>query len=273
MKSKFFSLLFLAGMLCFIGGTALADTIIIDGKTLDVEPVNVDGRLLVPIGYIASSFNASVSYEPTAQMILIRRPDVVINLTIGNSQAMVNAYPIDLGVPAQIFNDRTYVPLSFISTAFGCSVSWDEQTRTATITSPATTEPADTLKQNEIDQKLVVSQYIEKLNDVVQEMDKGWDQASESYLKYNAPAQGVLATFEHSYQELDPKIRELSSCPEGYEKAYDKLLDLYAVYYQLGTLISTSSGVNNETISAYNVLVTKWNGCVNEIDVAINFAN
>ncbi|MCL2838318.1 MAG: copper amine oxidase N-terminal domain-containing protein [Oscillospiraceae bacterium] len=39
-----------------------------------------------------------------------------------------------MDVPAQIINDRTFVPLRFISEFFGATVEWDEDTQTVIIT-------------------------------------------------------------------------------------------------------------------------------------------
>ena len=47
----------------------------------------------------------------------------------------VNEEDISLDVPAEIINDRTYLPLRKIGEALGCEVDWDGDTRTVIIKS------------------------------------------------------------------------------------------------------------------------------------------
>jgi hypothetical protein len=52
------------------------------------------------------------------------KKSTVIILTIGNYIAFVNNQPIKMDVPAQIINNRTYVPLRFIGDAIGAKINW-----------------------------------------------------------------------------------------------------------------------------------------------------
>lgn len=49
----------------------------------------------------------------------------------------VNGNPIECDVEPIIINGRTMVPLSTIAEALGCSVEWDEDSKTVSITSPS----------------------------------------------------------------------------------------------------------------------------------------
>ncbi|SDL01233.1 copper amine oxidase N-terminal domain-containing protein [Natronincola ferrireducens] len=59
---------------------------------------------------------------------------IIIELTIGNTIAMINGEAITLDVPPFIGeNNRTLVPLHFIAQALGCEVEWDSKTSTISI--------------------------------------------------------------------------------------------------------------------------------------------
>jgi N-acetylmuramoyl-L-alanine amidase len=55
--------------------------------------------------------------------------DAVVNLTIGAVTALVNGAETQLDVPAQIVNDRTLIPVRFVSESLGFAVRWDEAGR------------------------------------------------------------------------------------------------------------------------------------------------
>ena len=61
---------------------------------------------------------------------------VKIEMTIGSKQAYVNDKPVQIDVEPQIYNERTLVPVRFISEALGCNVEWDDEKRKITITKP-----------------------------------------------------------------------------------------------------------------------------------------
>ncbi len=56
-----------------------------------------------------------------------------VNLLVGSKKALVNGEKKELDVPAFTENDRTLVPVRFISESFGAQVGWEESTQTATV--------------------------------------------------------------------------------------------------------------------------------------------
>lgn len=65
---------------------------------------------------------------------VIWNPRVKVELTIGKVEAKVNEYIKILDYPPFIFNNRTMVPLRFISESIGATVDWDSVVRIITIT-------------------------------------------------------------------------------------------------------------------------------------------
>ncbi|MDD4169527.1 MAG: copper amine oxidase N-terminal domain-containing protein [Desulfotomaculaceae bacterium] len=108
----------------------------LDGEfmTFDVKPVIVDGRTLVPFRAICEALGADVQWSGETQTVTVVKASTEIKLVIGGD-AYINGQLVTLDVPARIINDRTLVPLRFISETMGCIVDWDNDARAVIITS------------------------------------------------------------------------------------------------------------------------------------------
>lgn len=114
----------------------------VDGNQVnfpDAKPfINEDSRTLCPIRFIAENLGAQVEWNADIKEVVITNGATVIKLTIGQNTALVNDEVITFDTKAQIVQDRTYVPLRFISEAFDMKVDWDGTTRTVSISKPET---------------------------------------------------------------------------------------------------------------------------------------
>jgi len=113
--------------------------VVLDGEVLafDVPPVEIQGRVLVPLRGIFERMQAYVEFDEATRMIHARRGTVVIRLQLGSRTAYINDRPTTLDVPAMAIQGRTMVPLRFVSEALGAMVEWDGTTRTVVITTRA----------------------------------------------------------------------------------------------------------------------------------------
>ncbi len=105
-----------------------------DKVELDVPPMIIAGRTLVPIRFISESFGCKVEWEAQTGKITISRNDFSIVLFRDKREAIVNGEPKQLDVAASIIQGRTLVPVRFISEGFGANVEWDAATRGITVT-------------------------------------------------------------------------------------------------------------------------------------------
>lgn len=113
--------------------------------TLNGEPINFGGvnpvqqsnRILVPLRGVFEALGATVLFDPVTQSITATRGgNTRIQLTIGSTRAYVNGQARTLDVPAQLLNNRTLVPLRFVSEALGATVYYAEAQRTVLLTTP-----------------------------------------------------------------------------------------------------------------------------------------
>jgi len=104
-------------------------------KTLDAPPfVTANGRTMVPIRFITEVMGAVVDYNNTTRKVTVRLDTSMVILTIDSTTAVVDGQNKTLDAPAQIRQSRTFVPIRFISEAFGLTVDYNNATRTITIT-------------------------------------------------------------------------------------------------------------------------------------------
>ncbi len=84
-----------------------------------------DSRVLVPIRFIAEKLNASVGYNSADKVVTITKDGTNISLKIGENKATVNGKVITFDTKATIYNDRTMVPLRFVSEALNVMTEWN----------------------------------------------------------------------------------------------------------------------------------------------------
>ena len=110
-------------------------TVMVNGETVvfDQQPIIVDGRTLVPIRAVCEKIGATVDWDGVSRTVTVSRNGIVLKLTIGSSTLQSSKGNVELEVPAQIYNERTLLPIRAVVEALGCGVDWDANTRTVII--------------------------------------------------------------------------------------------------------------------------------------------
>lgn len=133
-------IILLSAILLLFGVSAYADSdieIYIDGEKLetDTPAVNIDSRVLVPMRGIFETLGAEVTWDDNdktvwatrgEQFIAINTNDGTLGTGVYNSEGL--PYWVDnitLDVPAQLIDDRTYVPVRAVSETLSAYVTWD----------------------------------------------------------------------------------------------------------------------------------------------------
>lgn len=94
----------------------------------DVPPVIKEGRTLIPVRAIMNGLGAKVEWNNETKVATITRDDKVITLNLLTGEATVNGEAVELDVPAEIINNRTFVPLRFVAQTLGEKVNYDNDT-------------------------------------------------------------------------------------------------------------------------------------------------
>lgn len=91
----------------------------------DQQPVNENGRVLVPMRGVFEALGAEVYWDNASRSIISSRGDINLIMTIDSDIMYKNGVAQYVDVPPKIINDRTMVPLRVIGEAFGCNVLWE----------------------------------------------------------------------------------------------------------------------------------------------------
>lgn len=114
----------------------------------DQQPVMKNDRVMVPMRAIFEYLGALVDWKSETETVTAKKGDIRVSLKIGSTAVKKNNTDMTLDVPAQVINDRTMVPLRFVSEALGAQVVWSEAKNTAEI---YTNNPEVTISSDEME--------------------------------------------------------------------------------------------------------------------------
>lgn len=103
-----------------------------------VEPMQIANRTMVPMRAIFEALGAYVHWNEGTQTVTATKGSTDVQLTIGETGALVNGRTVALEVPAMIHRGSTMVPLRFVSESLGADVGWSEATQTVSINTDGT---------------------------------------------------------------------------------------------------------------------------------------
>ncbi|MGO4695395.1 copper amine oxidase N-terminal domain-containing protein [Paenibacillus sp. 2TAB26] len=121
-----------------LGSAANQVATVANGKLLN-------NRVLVPLRAISENLGTPVEWHQGEKTVVINKRDSVILIPTNFKRAVIitpsldpsiskDIKYIDYDAPAQIIQDTTYVPLRFVSELLGASLTWNKQSKEATIT-------------------------------------------------------------------------------------------------------------------------------------------
>jgi hypothetical protein len=91
-------------------------------------------RTMVPARFVAEKLGARVQWRGELNQVIFTYKNQTIILPIGQNRAQVNGKEKAFDAPAVLKNDRTMVPLRFVSEVFGAKVRWIEERNLAVVT-------------------------------------------------------------------------------------------------------------------------------------------
>ncbi|MBO8164220.1 MAG: copper amine oxidase N-terminal domain-containing protein [Brevibacillus sp.] len=101
-----------------------------------IDPSN--SRTMVPARFVSEALGYQVFWNEATRKVIITKTingkGFIVTLKEGENKAEVDGKQITFDAKAVIKNDRTFVPLRFVSESFGATVTWDEAQRLVTIT-------------------------------------------------------------------------------------------------------------------------------------------
>lgn len=106
----------------------------IDLENKEVKPYIKNDRTMVPLRFLTEEMGATVGYNSETAGITVSLGDILMELTVGSQSYSINGESRQMDCAAEIFEDRTFVPVRFVSEALGKSVTWLNTERLVVIT-------------------------------------------------------------------------------------------------------------------------------------------
>ena len=100
----------------------------------DAEPfIDDNGRTQVPVRFVSEALGAEVGWEGSTKTVTISQGDKEIKIVIGKKDYTINGEKNLMDTEALLKEDRTFVPIRFVSEGLGARVDWDPAVRTVYI--------------------------------------------------------------------------------------------------------------------------------------------
>lgn len=99
----------------------------------DVAPYIKNSRTYVPIRFIAEELGFDVKWDSKTKKVTMTDGKSTVEVTIGSKFMFVNGKKVTLDAPAEIKDQRTFVPLRAIAEAFGKKVEYSNDYRAVCI--------------------------------------------------------------------------------------------------------------------------------------------
>lgn len=103
----------------------------------DAQPfIDARERTLVPIRFVSEALGAKVDWDNDTKTVYIEKDNDKIRYTINEFRAYLNDKVVSFDSFGILKENRTFVPLRFISEMLMCDVAWSDSEKTVKIKSP-----------------------------------------------------------------------------------------------------------------------------------------
>lgn len=109
-------------------------------ETTVMEPVSIEGRVLVPAREVFEPLGASVQWDVVAKKVIIDYKTSTMILTADETDVWLDGQIVQLDVPAKIINDKVMIPIRFVSETMGFDVNWMNSTYSVYISDGETSD-------------------------------------------------------------------------------------------------------------------------------------
>lgn len=98
-------------------------------KNMDTSPIISNNRTMVPLRFLVESFGGVVNWHEETREAEVIYKNNIITIALGSDSILVNGSPIKIDSPAMVKDDRTLIPIRFISENLGMIVEYDAKTK------------------------------------------------------------------------------------------------------------------------------------------------
>jgi hypothetical protein len=112
---------------------------------MDTKPVLMEKTVYVPLRFVANALNAEVIWDGDNRKITINDDEKCIEMTLDSKIVLVNGEQYELQSPPPVIDNRTMVPIRFITENMNCKVEWKQATYTVEVVREDIAVPATSI--------------------------------------------------------------------------------------------------------------------------------
>jgi competence ComEA-like helix-hairpin-helix protein len=130
--------------------TAIAESIKVMVNNEPSTAVVEEGHTLVPMRTVLEALGADVQWNPDTNTAIGVREGIELKLPIGSIHPTINGKSVFAGVPIQLIEGMTYIPLHLITQIFDEDLLWDDNTQTIVIPGQEKVEHDEPVKEEPV---------------------------------------------------------------------------------------------------------------------------
>lgn len=111
-------------------GFQISNKTIITKTADDIGAINKNNRLLVPLRNITELIGCTVEWDGSTKTAYVNKAGNIVKFIINSNEYFINDNIYELDVPAEIYDNRTYIPLRAVSESLGISIEYNNNNKT-----------------------------------------------------------------------------------------------------------------------------------------------
>lgn len=116
-------------------------------EDLDMPPIILNDYTLVPAREVFEAVGADVDWNKDTEQVYVKYDSNLLVIPIDSENAYINGVSSKMQTAAKIINNKTMIPLRFVSTSVGFGVGWNDATRVANIITTGSEETTETVTE------------------------------------------------------------------------------------------------------------------------------
>jgi len=229
--------------------------VMVNGQTIvfpDEAPYveHKSSRTMVPARFVSEKLGAKMTWNGKLNQVTFSLQGKTIHLRIGQNYAQVNGKSVVFDTPAMVRNNRTMIPLRFISEILRAQVVWDAKRNLVNVTTVPTIPKGTWIWD---------SSMIEKDQDHIISFASAHD-VTAIYLQVNRDiAPKVYEDFIRSAKEKQIRVEALAGRPDwAYKVNQDQIQKFIAWTLQYNTSVTAQARFDGLHFDIEPYLLAEW---------------
>lgn len=106
------------------------ELIFLEEEGYGIPYIDENNRTLIPLRKPLEAIGAEVNYDENNHIVTVIRDEITVKIPINKSTISVNGEDMIMDTKAIINEDRTYIPLRAVFSAFGYEIKWHNNSKT-----------------------------------------------------------------------------------------------------------------------------------------------